>query len=97
VQCCSRTLTLLPAKENLKFFKGLLLELLEQWLTLLPAKENLNFLMQEHNIQINTMQQPIVMNECMNRKNEEILRILMQETQKIELWIGCYGSGRVGG
>jgi hypothetical protein len=37
------------------------------------------------------------MNECMNRKNEEILRILMQETQKIELWIGSYGSGRVGG
>jgi hypothetical protein len=87
----------LPAKENLKFFKGLLLELLEQWLTLLPAKENLNFLMQGHNIQINRTQQPIVMNECMNRKNEEILRILMQETQKIELWIGSYGSGWFGG
>jgi hypothetical protein len=33
------------------------------------------------------MQQTIVMNECMNRKNEEILRILVQESQKTELRI----------
>jgi hypothetical protein len=37
------------------------------------------------------------MNECMNRKNEEILRISKQETHKIELWIERYGFGRFGG
>jgi hypothetical protein len=43
------------------------------------------------------MQQPIFMNECMNRKNEEILKILMQETQKMELRIERYDFGRFGG
>jgi hypothetical protein len=37
------------------------------------------------------------MNECMNRKNEQILRILTQETQKIDFWIERYGFGRFGG
>jgi hypothetical protein len=32
VQGSSRTLALLPAKENLRFFKDLLLEILEEWL-----------------------------------------------------------------
>jgi hypothetical protein len=53
--------------------------------------------MQAHNIQINAMQQPIVMNECMNRKNEDILRILMQETWKMVLWIESYGYESFGG
>jgi hypothetical protein len=53
--------------------------------------------MWEHNTQINTMQQPIIMNACMNRKNETFMRILMQETQKTELWIQRYGFGRFGG
>jgi hypothetical protein len=43
------------------------------------------------------MQQPIVMHECMNRKNEEILRILTKETRKTELWIESYGYGSFGG
>jgi hypothetical protein len=46
-----------------------------------------NFLWQAHNIQINTMQQLIVMNEYMNRRNEEILRVLAQESPKTELRI----------
>jgi hypothetical protein len=33
------------------------------------------------------MQQTIVMNECMNRKKREILRILAQESRKMELRI----------
>jgi hypothetical protein len=33
------------------------------------------------------MQQTIVTNECMNRKNEKILRILAQESWKMELRI----------
>jgi hypothetical protein len=43
------------------------------------------------------MQQTIVMSECMNRKNEEILRILAQESRKTELWIERYGSRRFQG
>jgi hypothetical protein len=43
------------------------------------------------------MQQTIVMNECMNRKNKEILRILVQESWKTELWIERYGLGRFQG
>jgi hypothetical protein len=33
------------------------------------------------------MQKTNVVNECMNRKNEEILRILAQESQKTELGV----------
>jgi hypothetical protein len=62
---CSRTLALSPAKENLRIIKD---ATPRNPRTVTPAW---NYLMQAHNRQINTMQQTIVMNECMNRKNEE--------------------------
>jgi hypothetical protein len=43
------------------------------------------------------MRQTIVLNECMNRKNEEILRILTQESRKMELRIERYGLWKLSG
>jgi hypothetical protein len=65
VQSWSRTLALLHAKENIRLFKDLLLEILEQWLRHGISERK------AHNRQINTMQQAIIMYECKNRKTDE--------------------------